>query len=163
MVDDLQSVSSPALGNFPPNRTININPDFRSGPCPLAKGGVGTATIETLSAIAKLATAVHELGHNLGFAHPRRRAGAVHIPGTAENRVPEPPNECEGLACVSYSTVMLGRGCLANLTTLRQDDIASANKKYPSCRTVCETNCLSLSDHGSIGLCMAACPQQCGG
>lgn len=149
---DGQLVSSPAKANFPPNRTININPNFRSNDCP-------NQNIEQVSATVKLATAVHEMGHTLGFTHPFANQG-VRITGTAQNTV---TGSCSGTGCVSYSTVMLGRGCLASLTTLTNDDKLSAATKYPSCRTVCETNCLSLIDPGSIGLCMAACPQQCGG
>ena len=152
---DGQAVGSPAKAGFPPNRNIFINPNFRSNAC-------AGQTIETVSATVKLATALHEMGHSLGFEHPRNRApDTVHIAGTAQNTVPE-SSSCSGTGCVSYSTVMLPRGCSATLTALQPDDILSATKKYPSCRTVCETNCLSQIDPGAIGLCIASCPQQCG-
>jgi hypothetical protein len=167
--DPRQGVTSPARGHNPPERLIEINPNYRSAPadrCPLANGTTGTADIETLTATAKFALAVHEMGHVLGFEHPRNRGPqAVHIPGTLANEVPEsgPGSSCSGTACVSYPTVMLGRGCFQNLTSLQPDDVKSAQIKYPSCRTTCETNCLSLSDPGSIGQCIASCPQLCGG
>jgi hypothetical protein len=148
---------------------IEINPNYASPPadlCPLADGTKGVAKIETLTATAKLALAVHEMGHVLGFEHPRNRGPeAVLIPGTTANAVPEtgPGSSCSGTACVSYSTVMLGRGCFQVLTSLQPDDVTSATKMYPSCRTTCETNCLSLGDPGAIGQCISACPQQCGG
>jgi hypothetical protein len=170
--DPPQGGTSPARGHNPPERLIEINPNYKSppsppaDPCPLADGSTGVAEIETLTATAKFALAVHEMGHVLGFEHPRNRGPqAVHIPETLANAVPEsgPGSNCDGTACVSYTTVMLGRGCFQNLTSLQSDDVTSAHKKYPSCRTVCETNCLSLIDPGPIGLCMADCPRQCGG
>jgi len=168
--DPRQGGTSPARGHNPPERLIEINPNYQSAPaelCPLVDGTTGTATIETLTATAKFALAVHEMGHVLGFEHPRNRGPqAVHIPGTLDNKVPEPPapgSSCSGTACVSYPTVMLGRGCFQNLTSLQPDDVTSAQKTYPSCRTTCETNCLSLGDPNLIGQCIASCPQQCGG
>jgi hypothetical protein len=169
MAEGSQGRTSPANGHFPSASLIEINPNYESRPppavqCPLADGTTGIAKIETLTATAKFALAVHEIGHVLGFEHPRNRGSqAVHIPGTLANAVPESSDDCDGAACVSYPTVMLGRGCFQTLTSLQPDDVASAVQKYPSCRTVCETNCLSLLDPGAIGLCMADCPRQCGG
>lgn len=141
--------SSLAAAPLPPNRTITINENFSGAQaCP-------GANIESLSATVKNNSALHEIGHILGFEHPPPHpTGGVRIAGTASS-----PNTG---STVAYSTVM-DPGCAKTLIKLSSDDILSAQKKYPSCRTVCETNCLSQIDPGAIGLCIASCPQQCGG
>jgi hypothetical protein len=137
-----------AQGTFPPSRTITLNSSFTDASC----GG----SLENIPTNVKAKIAMHEIGHVLGFDHPPPNTASgstrVHIAGTTANT---------GLLEPSYATVM-ATGCFTR-TTLSSDDVTSAGKKYPSCIATCETNCQSLLDPGSIGLCMAACPQQCGG
>jgi hypothetical protein len=128
-----------ARGDFPPDRTITLNADY-SGDC--------GANIEAVPAATKRNIALHEMGHVLGFEHPPPAAGTlsrVHITGTA----------------TTAGTSVMRSGCFT--TTLSADDILSAGKKYPSCIATCEHNCTFNVDPGQIGLCMSACPGQCGG
>ena len=134
---------------FPPALGIQINRDF---------SGCST-NIEGLSAAQKVNVALHEIGHILGFEHPPPLTGSVgrvHIAGTAISTA------TSGNAS-TYDTVMQSR-CLSDIK-LRDDDVVSAGKKYPgpTCRQLCEFNCTFNVDPGQIGLCQAACPQQCGG
>lgn len=132
-----------ALGSVPPNRTIILNSNFASVSC----GG----SLEGVAAGVKAKNALHEMGHVLGYAHPPpdpSNTARTHIAGTATS----PP---------SYQTVM-SQGCVSR-TALTPDDALSAQKKYPSCIATCENNCTFNVDPGAIGLCMSACPQQCGG
>jgi hypothetical protein len=160
MGGDNQNVTSPAKARPAPQLLISINPNFEDQErCP-------GKTINQLDATVKLAVAVHEMGHSLGFEHPFQdrgpsNPGGILIPGTAQNTVPV-GSGCKGTACVSYSTVMLGRGCIANLTSLTNDDKLSAAKRYPSCLQTCESSCASGGDPAFIGQCQAACPAQCG-
>lgn len=145
-----------AQGSIPSfGRIIQLNSNFinRTSEC----GGTQASpvTIETLSASRKLFQALHEMGHVLGFAHPPPIATSnprEHISGTAVSTATsgEP----------SYSTVM-AQGC-KTLNSLSSDDVKSAQKKYPGCIDTCERNCTFNVDPAQIGLCMAACPAQCG-
>jgi hypothetical protein len=144
--DGTNNTNTIANGTPPPGRTITLNSNFTAG-CGGSLEGLVTAT--------KTYTALHEMGHVLGFAHPPPNPtnnARVHIAGTAANT---------GLIEPSYATVM-AQGC-GTRTTLHPDDVLSAQKKYPSCIATCENNCLSLIDPGSIGLCISSCPQTCGG
>jgi hypothetical protein len=143
--------SSIALATNPPNRTITLNENFAgASACP-------GKNIETLSAAVKKASAVHEIGHVLGFTHPPPLpTDGVRIAGTAATMAVSDPTK--------QQTVM-DSGCDKTLSTLTMDDVLSATKKYPapSCRELCEFNCTFNVDPVQIGLCQAACPQQCGG
>jgi hypothetical protein len=74
--------------------------------------------------------ATHAIGHALGFGHPADPAapGVNHISGTQSAADPNLP---------SYPSMMWGgtRGCFTgsgNVTLgLSNDDVASANVKYP--------------------------------
>ncbi|HKO90509.1 MAG TPA: hypothetical protein VJU61_05120, partial [Polyangiaceae bacterium] len=141
--------SSTAIAKRP--LKIQLNPDFEDDLCP-------NTNIEQLPRLVKNAIAVHEIGHILGFSHPPPLAtDGVLIPGTAAS------TNTSG-SIVTYATVM-DSGCTKTRGQLSSDDILSATKKYPapSCRAVCEFNCTFNVDPGQIGLCQAACPQQCGG
>lgn len=114
-----------------------------------------STSLEGVAANVKINIALHEIGHILGFEHPPPLATTgVRIPGTAASTNTTGDRS-------SYATVMESR-CLAD-TTLRPDDILSAQKKYPapSCIEVCEHNCTFNVDPAQIGLCMSSCPQQC--
>jgi hypothetical protein len=56
----------------------------------------------------------------------------------------------------------MAQGCETR-TALTGDDVLSARIKYPSCIETCEFNCTFNVDPAQIGLCMSACPSQCGG
>jgi hypothetical protein len=145
--------SPPSLG-----RSIRLNSNFASRTPSAGCGGTSLVpmTLENLSASRKTYQALHEMGHVLGFAHPppNPSGSRFQIAGTLASTI------TTGDGDPSYSTVM-AQGC-KTLTSLSSDDALSARKQYPGCIDTCETNCTFNVDPGQIGLCMAACPSQCG-
>jgi len=146
--------STPSVG-----RTIKVNSNFSNRTPSAGCGGTSLVpvTIETLSANHKVYQALHEMGHVLGFAHPPPNTSngtRFQIAGTLASTI------TTGTGDPSYMTVM-AQGC-KTLTSLTPDDGLSARKQYPGCIDTCETNCTFNVDPAQIGLCMSACPSQCG-
>jgi hypothetical protein len=113
----------PAAGVLPTTRNgvrvpgieIWLNPDF-----------------ESLSASAKLALALHEIGHNLGFAHPAQQ---VLISGTLQDTTP-------GNAS-SYATVMKLDNTLESLST---DDVSARDRLFSLVGGVCPNGQVSIAN-----------------
>lgn len=144
-----------ATGTAPPNRTIKLNSNY-SGRC-----ASSPRSLESIPANRKVYTAMHEIGHVLGFEHPPPFSGTAlraHIAGTAQSN---------GTTNVGYATVMIaGTQALPcpDRITLTPDDVLSAQKKYPGCVQACEQSCFNIGfDPSQIGPCVAACPSLCGG
>jgi len=138
--------SSIARTTQPPSPQITLNSRYDSR-CAIS--------INLLTPEEKIYTALHEVGHVLGFEH---QPPAAQNPGTREV-----PGTSTGS---TYPTVMATGGC-RTLTELTEDDIRSVAVVYPSrrvdpnCLPQCEANCLFSPSPAEIGLCQFACPDQC--
>lgn len=136
-----------ARTTHPPDPKITLNTRYSSR-CAVA--------IDLLTPEEKTYTALHEMGHVLGFEH---QPPAAQNPGTREV-----PGTSTGS---DYLTVMATGGC-RTLTELTEDDLRSAATIYPSrrvdpnCIPQCEANCLFSPSPAEIGLCQFACPSSCG-
>jgi hypothetical protein len=98
-----------------PGPELWVNPDF-----------------ESLSASAKLAVALHEIGHNLGFAHPEQ---SVLISGTLQDTTP-------GNAS-SYPTVMKLDNTLGSLSA---DDVSARDRLFSLVGGVCPNGQVSIAN-----------------
>jgi len=142
----LGTASVIARTSQPPDPKITLNSRY---------GNVCATSIDLLTPEEKTYTALHEMGHVLGFEH---QPPAAQNPGTREV-----PGTSTGS---SYETVMATGGC-RTLTTLSEDDRRSAAIVYPSrrvdpnCIPQCEANCLFSPSPADIGLCIFACPDLC--
>jgi hypothetical protein len=98
-----------------PGPELWVNPDF-----------------ESLSAAAKLAIALHEIGHTLGFAHPEQ---SILISGTLQDTTP-------GNAA-SYPTVMKLDNTLGSLST---DDVSARDRLFSLVGGVCPNGQVSIAN-----------------
>lgn len=105
-----------------PGRDIYVRARSKAGDCD-AWGGTNLINVTR-----------HELGHTLGFAHPKQE-GSKLVPGT---RACAYDGEDDCADDPGYSTIMGGttvaRGCVVSPARLTKDDYATCAWRYPAAR-----------------------------